>query len=426
MPKPFKLFSTRPLPPQAEIVLHKGKPHVRLKERGRSVLCPLTQDGTKMLKPSKCWYFKVRDSNGVVRRIKGFADLKATEQLAANMARRSERVRAGYLDPTDEQIRRPLHEHLAGYAAALQAKGDTAKHIRETIARCRALFEGCGFVYPSDVDAGRASDWLNSLRHAKSSSTITLPQGDAFTPGAVARLLGVSLNAVSAMIRRLQLPATGNGKARRIPRSTVEALIAHRVKGCGPTTINHYIRAVRGFFRWLVRSKRLNTNPLESLCLLNANVDVRRRRRALTVDELHKLFVVTQTSTRLYRGLSGQDRYFLYLVAAGTGFRASALAHLTPNDFDLTSPYPSVTLPARWSKNRKTQVQPLPADVAEALSPYLASKPSAIPIWAGHGLAIIGVQKCCVRICRRRAFRMWSKVLTVPSMPISTVCGIRI
>jgi hypothetical protein len=44
-----------------------------------------------------------------------------------------------------------------------------------------------------------------------------------------------------------------------------------------------------------------------------------------------------------------------------TGFRAAALASQTPESFDLGNA-PTVTLPARRSKNRKTKVQPLPAD----------------------------------------------------------------
>jgi hypothetical protein len=47
MPKPFK--PTRPfaLPAGAEIVDVGGKSHVRLKQRGRSVLYRVTKDGTK-------------------------------------------------------------------------------------------------------------------------------------------------------------------------------------------------------------------------------------------------------------------------------------------------------------------------------------------------------------------------------------------
>lgn len=67
-----------------------GKPCVRIRdERGQPILCPLTRDGRNYLRQSKCWYFKYRDGNGTVRRMKGFADLKSTEQLAAEMERKA-------------------------------------------------------------------------------------------------------------------------------------------------------------------------------------------------------------------------------------------------------------------------------------------------------------------------------------------------
>jgi hypothetical protein len=250
MPKPFKLLSTRPLPPDADILEHEGKPHVRLKERGRSILCPLTKDGRNYLRPSKCWYFKYRDGNGTVRRMKGFADLKATEQLAAETERKASRVRSGYTDPAEEHARRPLAAHLKDYAAHLEAKGNTPDHTALTTGRVTALLSGCGFVFPLDADAGKAAEWLNTLR--RDGAPVELPAGDSFAPGDVAKLLGVSGAAVRATVKRLNLPATGNGKARTFPRSTVEALVSNKAKGCAPETVNHYILAVRGFFRWLV------------------------------------------------------------------------------------------------------------------------------------------------------------------------------
>ena len=56
--------------------------------------------------------------------MKGFADLKATEQLAADTERKASRMRSGYTNPAEEHIRRPLADHLADYAAVLEAKGD--------------------------------------------------------------------------------------------------------------------------------------------------------------------------------------------------------------------------------------------------------------------------------------------------------------
>lgn len=98
--------------------------------------------------------------------------------------------------------------------------------------------------------------------------------------------------------------------------------------------------------------------PLESLSLLNAAVDVRRAQRKLDSDELRRLFDATRARERTFRGLSGTDRYMLYLTAVSTGFRAFGLANLTPEGFDLTPPSPVVTLPARYAKNRRTKRQP--------------------------------------------------------------------
>ena len=73
----------------------------------------------------------------------------------------------------------------------------------------------------------------------------------------------------------------------------------------------------------------------------------------------------------------------LCLVAAGTRIRANALANLTPGDFDLESDPPTATLAARFNKSRKTKVQPLPADVADAIRCYITGRPKNSPIWGG-------------------------------------------
>ncbi len=382
MPKPFKLQNARPLPPGAEVVTHEGRPHVRFKERGRPVLYPLTADGVKYLAPSKRWYFKYRDATGTLRRVKGYTDLKATEQLAAETERKSARAKSGYSDPAEEHAQRPLADHLTDYAAHLEAKGNTPKHVALSTGRVRTLLTGSGAVFLRDVDAARVAEWLNGIRRGR--SPVALPDGvGAFRPSEAASILGVSLDALAKSIRRHQLPAAGNGKARRLPRATVQELVDRAARGSGPGTVNHYVRAVRGFFNWLVKARRIGSNPLDSLSLVNARVDVRRARRELTADELRRLFDAARTSARTFRGLSGVDRYFLYALAAATGFRAGALAGLTPAEFDLDADTPVVTLAARLNKSRRLKVQPLPADVAAALRGHLAGKPAGVPVWPG-------------------------------------------
>ena len=209
MPKPFRVFSTRPLPTDAEILQHEGKPHVRKKDRGRAVLYRLTADGRGFLKPSKAWYFKYRDAVGTVRRVKGFSDLKATKQLAAVTERKASRTKAGLIDPVEEHARRPLVDHLTDYAGVLESKGDTAEHVGKTAGRVKAMFAGCKFVFAGDIDAGRVAEWMNARR--RDAAPVPIPPGDSFTPAATAKLLGISGTAVAAAVRRLNLTGNGNG-----------------------------------------------------------------------------------------------------------------------------------------------------------------------------------------------------------------------
>jgi hypothetical protein len=166
----------------------------------------------------------------------------------------------GLADPFAKGKRKPLAEHLDDYAAHLTAKGDTGDHVRLTVGRVRALLDGCGFVRLADVQATAASEWLTRLREA--GDVPMIPKGASFAPGAAAALLGVSREAVRTAVKRHGLAAKGNSRAKKLPRATVEALAARMSRGCSPQTVNHYVRAVRGFFRWMRRgSPRTRSTP---------------------------------------------------------------------------------------------------------------------------------------------------------------------
>ena len=68
------------------------------------------------------------------------------------------------------------------------------------------------------------------------------------------------------------------------------------------------------------------------------------------------------------QGMTGPDR--LYVLTLGTGFRASELASLTPERFDLADGRPTATVPAAYTKNGREAVQPLPTDPTAAGIPY--------------------------------------------------------
>ena len=277
----------------------------------------------------------------------------------------------------------PLIDHVRDYESHLTAKGNTPGHVRQTAGRISAaLVVGCHFARLADLTPAPVTEWLTRLR--RNDAPVVVPPGVAsFTPAEAAAVLGVSTAAVRAGVKRHRLAAAGEGKARRLPRSTVEALAAGRARGAGPETANHYVRAVRGFCRWLVAARRLPENPLATLTLVNSKTDVRRGRRELTADELRSVLTAARSSPRAFRGLTGSDRYHLYLLAAATGFRARALANLCPSHFALAGAAPTVTLPARFNKSGAVKVQPVPVAVATDLAAYLAGKPPAAPVWGG-------------------------------------------
>ncbi len=275
-----------------------------------------------------------------------------------------------------------LTDHLDDFRAALVAKGDHPRHVKLTVANVRAVLDGIGAVWLAGLDAGKAVEWLAALRADR--QAVQLPVGqELFRLAEVAKLLGVKPGSVTKAIRRHKLQAVEAGPARRYPRATVEALAERTGRGASPETVNHYVRSLRAFGRWLARSRRWPSNPFETLDLLSTTTDRRRDRRELDASELRRLLKVTRESERPFRGLSGEDRFHLYATACGTGFRASALASLTPESFDLGGNTPTVTLAARHAKNRKTKVQPLPPDVADLLRAYLREKPAGQAIWGG-------------------------------------------
>ena len=179
------------------------------------------------------------------------------------------------------------------------------------------------------------------------------------------------------------------------------ALQERLCRGRGVATSNHYLTAARGFTRWLARERRIDVDPLAHLARQNAEADVRHARRALTADVFSQ-FIEATGNGATFRDLTGADRLVLYTLAANTGFRAGELASLTPASFALDGERPTVTVGAAYSKRRRTDVQPLRADVAELMRRYLRGKPRRQPVWPGawkddaadlvrHDLAAAGI-----------------------------------
>jgi len=181
-------------------------------------------------------------------------------------------------------------------------------------------------------------------------------------------------------------------------------------KQLGLRTINHYVQAVQGWCRWLVKNRRLSVSPLESLTTYNAAVDVRHKRRALTVYEVTQLIASARDSKQTIQGMGPESRARLYTMAFLTGLRRKELASLTPSSFDLKSSPPTLTVAAACSKHRRTDVLPLHAELAQSLPGWLRGLKSKDFLFP--------------RLANRKTWFMVKKDLERVDIPYETAAGI--
>jgi integrase len=266
----------------------------------------------------------------------GTTDRKLAERLAQKWENREIERREGLVDVRAEALAShrstPIDQHLSDFLAFLEGKGTSAQTVDTADARIRAIL----------------------------------------TEGEITSLDDLSPACVLAALNRLRVPG------RVTP------------KGLSNKTASHYITAIKGFSRWLLRDKRAASDDLVSLQGFNEQTDRRLVRRDLLPDEVARVLAVAAESDsvlveRPYRTeakerktalirMTVQDREWAYRVAAETGFRASEVASLTPASFDLSANPPTVTVAAAYSKHKRMDVQPIRREFAEDLKGFLRGK----------------------------------------------------
>jgi hypothetical protein len=125
-----------------------------------SIYRPWYRDKQGTRRQLRKWHIKYRDAAGVVRRIAGFTDKRATQAKAAELERRAARQQVGLIDPFEAHRGRPLAEHVADWERDLLARGNTAKHAATSAARVRRVFAACGFKTLDDVVASKLTKHL--------------------------------------------------------------------------------------------------------------------------------------------------------------------------------------------------------------------------------------------------------------------------
>jgi excisionase family DNA binding protein len=338
----------------------------------------------------KTWHGSWVDANGKLQKKALSAKKGIAQRMLDAEAGKAQLASAGIFDRYADHQARPLIGgngqvgHLEEWERYLRAKpkAGSEKQITQKVGRVRRLLEGCKFKTLEDLDAQIVAEWLAKERQGDAGPE--LPPGKAeFTLAEVAELLDVKPFSISSLVKRHRLEATGNGKARRLPRATVETLLARAGQGAGTSTSNYYAREIKSFCKWLAENDRVRKNPMGRLDGPAGNLEPRRARRAFTQTELGRLLPAASSSPTPFRGLTGPDRSMLYRVAISTGFREGELAELPPEWFRLDTDPPSVMLPARMDKAKKSVEQPLPPHLVEPLREYLRGRPAGVPVWPG-------------------------------------------
>jgi integrase len=328
---------------------------------------------------SKVWYGRYTDGNGKRQQVRLSESKEIARRMLAKLAGDAQLAGVGIGDPFAEHRARPLSEHLEDFGRYLAAKGNVPEHVKKTVAQCRAVLDGCGFTRQDDLQPSAVVEFLAGLRGERSVPALSQ---EWFGVNEVAVLCGITADSVRRLTRRGMLRGEGKGRKQRYRREDVAGLLERRARGIGIETSNHYLVSVKSFTKWMVKDRRSAFDPLAHLSGLNADLDKRHQRRALSAAEFGR-FLEATAAGKPFRRIAGPDRIVLYCVAARTGLRASELGSLSPSSFGLGSDPATVTVQAGYSKHRREDVLPLRPDVAELVRGFVKDKPPASPLWPG-------------------------------------------
>ncbi len=276
------------------------------------------KNGKRIRKQSKCWYIDFKTSEGTRKRVKGFKDKSATQQLAAKLEHEAELAERGLGDKFAEHRKRPLKEHLEDFERSLLAKGGTAKNAKQVKSRVKRVLDECSFIIWNDIQASRVQHIISGLRkYVKTKAGLK------------------DLGEISAQ------------------------------------TCNHYLKSVKEFCKWMVDDRRASESPVKHLQTISVSADRRHDRRSLETDEIRRLLEATKTAPKRF-GMDGHQRALLYRLAVETGLRRDELKSLRKSSFDFEN-Y-TVTVEAAYSKNRRQSTLPLRKDTAAELRSVVAGK----------------------------------------------------
>ena len=298
------------------------------------------------------WYIGYTDENGERKTLKGFTDKTETERLAAKLEYEVMLKKRGIIDveklDAAEKKRMPIGIHLDGYKIHLSRnEKNTEKHVKLTTGRIEKVIAKGNF---------------NSL--------------------------------LCVSFEKVEIAVSGIRDERNL----------------GAKTYNHYLQALDAFGNWLYKTRRALSNPFRGIDRMNAEADIRRKRRALTQNEVVQLVASARNSGVSIQCFDGETRARIYIISYFTGLRRQEIASLTPKSFSLDDKQPTVSVQAACSKHRKFDVLPLHPELVAMLRSWLKGMKKSSPLFP--------------KLAKRRTWLMVKKDLERIGIPYKNEDGV--
>src|SRR5271157_276872 len=284
----FKKTTTRPIPVGAKVVEVGGKLTARWKGRGKkakwmTVPVVTLDDGRQVIRQESSTYFaRYRNYDKTLVTVStGCRSEDAAKQVLADLKKRVERIKSGVLTPAEDAASEQQKRNVGRHLDAyVSTLTGSAMHRENTRSNLKKLVADCRWTRLADMRRSDLECWLSEQVRLKRSAR----------------------------------------------------------------SRNAYQTALVSFCNWCVRDGRMTDNPFAKMPKANLDADPRRKRRALTPQELGLLIDAArnapkrpqtkqgerdvQSARRPPERLSGQDRADLYAFLAGTGLRINEVRQL--------------------------------------------------------------------------------------------------
>jgi integrase len=179
----------------------------------------------------------------------------------------------------------------------------------------------------------------------------------------------------TARVRKV-LNGSGIEKIKDIDSIKINKHIEDRPEGISDQTAHFYSQSIKRFLEWMHKKGYIASMPEINIVPAPDNYG-----RAFELDEFSSLLETTKSSGDRY-GLTGYQRYLLYLVACETGLRRGELNSLTAASIDPENS--CVTVKGEHTKNSEPAVQNITPETCQLLAEYAKNKTSNVQLFPIH------------------------------------------